>query len=94
MSDLSGDHRFHLRKKIEAKFNSRHPQLWTPLYSMVTFSPEVPYSEALRIGDQQDTIMERVMALPDIEDNWDTEDVMQLLFDLATEAFGETPRPR
>ncbi len=61
---------------------------------MVTFSPEVPYSEALRIGDQQDTIMERVMALPDIEDNWDTEDVMQLLFDLATEAFGETPRPR
>ena len=88
MSDLSGDKLFQLRKKIEAKFSDLHPELWTPLYSMVTFSPEVPYSEALRIGDMQNRVMERVMALPGIEDDWDTPHVMEHLLGLATETFG------
>ncbi len=53
MSDLSGDEEFQLRKKVEAKFHAEYPDLWTPLYSMVTFSPDVPYATALRIGDEQ-----------------------------------------
>ena len=88
MSDLSGDPMFQLRKKIEAKFSDLHPQLWTPLYSMVTFSPEVPYAEALRVGDEQNKVMERIMALPGIEDDWDEPYVMQQLLELASEAFG------
>jgi len=88
MSDLSGDSKFQLRKMIEAKFSMRFPQLWTPLYSMVTFSPDVPYSEALRIGDEQNKVMERIMALPSIEDDWDKQHVMDQLFDLASETFG------
>ena len=88
MSDLSGDPRFQLRKKIEAKFSERYPELWTPLYSMVTFSPETPYSEALRVGDEQNTVMENIMALPDIEQEWDSPQVMEQLHALATEAFG------
>ena len=88
MSDLSGDSRFQLRKKIEAKFSKQYPRLWTPLYSMVTFSPDVPYSEALRIGDEQNKVMEKVMALPNIEDDWDEQFVMDQLHDLASEAFG------
>jgi len=88
MSDLSGDRRFQLRKKIEAKFSSLFPELWTPLYSMVTFSPDVPYSEALRIGDEQNKIMERIMGLPNIEDDWDNQYVMDQLFDFASETFG------
>jgi len=90
MSDLSGDPMFQLRKMIEAKFSRRHPDLWTPLYSMVTFSPEVPYSEALRVGDEQNAIMEKIMALPDIESAWDTEAVMQQLHELASGAFAES----
>ena len=91
MSDLSGDPMFQLRKMIEAKFSRRHPELWTPLYSMVTFSPDVPYSEALRVGDEQDAIMEKIMALPDIRDTWDSEAVMQQLRELASNAFGGAP---
>ena len=91
MSDLSGDTRFRLRKKIEAKFSDVHPDLWTPLYSMVTFSPEVPYAEALRLGDEQKAVMDKIMQLPDIEQDWDEQYVMDRLHELATETFGERP---
>jgi kynurenine 3-monooxygenase len=89
MSDLSGDRRFQLRKMIEAKFSTRFPELWTPLYSMVTFSPEVPYSEALRIGNEQNQVMEKIMGLPNIENDWDQQYVMDQLFELASETFGD-----
>jgi len=89
MSDLSGDSKFQLQKKIEAKFSSQYPQLWTPLYSMVTFSPDVPYSEALRIGDEQNRLMQRIMALPGIEEDWDEQYVMDQLYGLAAETFGD-----
>jgi kynurenine 3-monooxygenase len=90
MSDLSGDSRFQLRKMIEAKFSKQHPELWTPLYSMVTFSPDVPYSEALRIGDEQNKVMEKIMGLPNIEDDWNKQQVMDDLLELASETFGDT----
>ena len=80
---------FKLRKKIEAKFSAAHPALWTPLYSMVTFSPDVPYAEALRIGDQQKEIMDQVMQIPNIEQVWDSPDVLDVLFNQATAIFGE-----
>ncbi len=87
MSDLSGDRMFQLRKRIEAKFADRFPDLWTPLYEMVTFSPDVPYSEALRVGDEQNKVMEKIMAIPDIEADWDEEYVMDRLFALASKTF-------
>jgi kynurenine 3-monooxygenase len=89
MSDLSGDRMFQLQKKIEAKFSQLHPELWTPLYSMVTFSPDVPYAEALRIGDEQKMVMDKIMALPTIESDWDEPSVMDRLLELATESFGD-----
>ena len=89
MSDLSGDRLFQLQKKIEAKFSQLHPELWTPLYSMVTFSPDVPYAEALRIGDEQKMVMDQIMALPTIESDWDKPAVMDRLLELATESFGD-----
>ncbi len=88
MSDLSGDPRFQLQKKIEAKFSEQYPELWTPLYSMVTFSPEIPYLEALRVGDEQNAVMQKIMALPGIENEWDEPYVMDQLHELASEAFG------
>ncbi|MEM7431020.1 MAG: NAD(P)/FAD-dependent oxidoreductase [Pseudomonadota bacterium] len=91
MSDLSGDAGFQLRKKIEAKFSEHYPELWTPLYSMVTFSPDVPYSEALRVGDEQNEVMKKVMALPNIESDWDQPYVMDRLHEWASELFGGKP---
>ncbi len=53
MRDLVADQRFVLRKKIEKLMHERHPEKFTPLYSMVTFS-EMPYSEALQLGKKHD----------------------------------------
>jgi kynurenine 3-monooxygenase len=69
MRDLVADPRFLLRKKIEAHIHDRFPDKWTPQYSMVTFSL-LPYAEAMRIGQRQDRVMDRIMALPDIETQW------------------------
>ena len=57
---------------------------------MVTFSPDVPYAEALRIGDEQKSVMDRIMAMPDIERDWDEPFVMERLFEFATASFGES----
>ncbi len=83
MSDLSGDASFLLRKKIEAKFHQLHPQLWVPLYSMVTFSPDIPYKKALAVGDVQKEIMDEIMQIPNIEQEWQEEHVYQRVLELA-----------
>jgi kynurenine 3-monooxygenase len=88
MSDLAGDKNFQLRKKIEAKFSEKYPTLWTPLYSMVTFEPETPYSVALEEGDRQREIMDQIMQLDDIESQWEQAHVYEKLHKLASEQPG------
>jgi hypothetical protein len=39
---------------------------------MVTYRPDIRYSEALQRGYYQDQIMQEVLHLPDIEKNWAT----------------------
>ncbi|MCW3070817.1 MAG: FAD-dependent monooxygenase [Bacteroidetes bacterium] len=75
MRDKTGDPKFLLQKKIEANFSSKHPGKWIPLYSMVTYSPHIRYSTALKSGMKQEEIMQKVMAMPDIEKKWDSEEV-------------------
>ena len=74
MRDKVSDPTFLLQKKIEARFTELHPGKWMPLYSMVTFS-HTPYSEALRIGDRQEAIMQHVMKSSEIENQWDSKEV-------------------
>jgi kynurenine 3-monooxygenase len=69
MRDFVANPLFLLRKKIEAHLHQLFPNEWIPLYTMVTFS-DLPYSEALRIGQIQDKIMQRVMAIENIESTW------------------------
>ncbi|HEY8404682.1 MAG TPA: NAD(P)/FAD-dependent oxidoreductase [Flavobacteriales bacterium] len=78
MRDLTADPVFLLQKKIEARFSSKYPDKWIPLYSQVTFS-HIPYQEALANGDKQQRIMDKIMALPDIESKWDSDEVEQLI---------------
>lgn len=74
MRDLTADPDFVLQKKIEKRFSKAHPNKWTPLYELVTFS-HIPYHEALARGKAQDAIMKRVMQRPDIAQVWDSEEV-------------------
>lgn len=75
MRDKTADPKFLLQKKIEAKFSAKYPDKWIPLYSMVTYSPHIRYSEALHNGQKQQAIMDEVMAMPNIENIWETEAV-------------------
>ncbi|MFM6934409.1 MAG: FAD-dependent oxidoreductase [Flavobacteriales bacterium] len=80
MRDYVADPAFILRKKIEAKFSELHPDRWLPLYSQVTFS-NIRYSDAYRQGNIQNKIMDEIMALPNIEAEWDSKIVMDILLE-------------
>lgn len=71
MSSDTADESFLLRKKIEKHFSAKHPDLWLPLYSMVTFSDDKTYDQALKVGDRQKVIMDEIMQLDHIEELWD-----------------------
>jgi kynurenine 3-monooxygenase len=84
MRDKVADPMFILRKKIEAKFSQKHPTLWLPLYSMVTFS-DIPYADALNLGQWQNGIMEKVMAQPNITERWDNLEIEEYMHSLVKE---------
>jgi kynurenine 3-monooxygenase len=75
MRDKVADPRFLLQKKIEAHFSEKYPDKWTPLYVMVTYRTDLRYSDALEKGKIQEEIMKKIMAIPDIEKKWDSEEV-------------------
>ena len=66
MRDKVANPAFLLRKQIEAKLHRFSPQLWIPMYSMVTFS-HMPYSEAQDRAAWQNAILDLIM--DDIELN-------------------------
>jgi kynurenine 3-monooxygenase len=85
MRDLVADDEFLLRKKIEQKLHELYPDQWIPLYGRVTFSDQ-PYSEALRIGNIQRSIMDQVMRKPGIAEQWDKLDFTTLIKHLKAQA--------
>ena len=76
MRDLTADPDFLLRKKIEAKFTQLHPGKWMPLYSQVTFS-NTRYSDALKNDQRQQAIMDKIMAIDSIHEQWNEPFVME-----------------
>ncbi len=81
MSSKTADRNFLLQKKIEKWFASKYPELWEPVYSRVTFSDR-SYAEALAIGDFQEGIMKEVMKIPEIESQWNSKTVEDLMLHL------------
>ena len=57
MRDKVSDPEFIQRKKTEARIHKSFPEIWTPQYSMVTFS-ELSYSQAFDLGLIQDSVMQ------------------------------------
>ena len=82
MRDKVGQESFLLQKKIEAWFSEKHPDRWTPLYTMVSYSPQIRYSEALREGKKQEAIMQQIMAMPDIKEQWNSNIVENKILEL------------
>lgn len=87
MSEQTANPMFLLRKKIESSFAKKYPDLWLPLYDRVTFS-EGSYQEALAIGDQQAEIMDVIMAIEEIENQWDSLEIEERIKQLIKENRG------
>ncbi|MCA6433848.1 MAG: FAD-dependent monooxygenase [Cytophagales bacterium] len=79
MRDLVNDADFILRKKIESKLHEMFPEKWIPLYSMVTFHENIPYSVAYETGQKQKRIMEDVLKQLNIEKNWENLDFKEIV---------------
>jgi kynurenine 3-monooxygenase len=82
MRDKVGQESFLLQKKIEAWFSEKHPDKWIPLYTMVSYSPQIRYSEALLEGKRQEQIMQQIMAIPGIKEKWNSEEVENKILEL------------
>jgi len=72
MRDKVADEEFLLRKKIESYLYATYPEKFVPLYTMVTFSSDVPYNEALRVNREQTTLMDALRAIPEVAADWTT----------------------
>jgi kynurenine 3-monooxygenase len=81
MRDLVADPKFLLRKKIEGHLQAKHPDKWLPLYSQVKFS-DIEYKDAWKEGLRHDRIMEEVLAIPGIEEKWESEEVERRVMEL------------
>lgn len=79
MRDKVGNEKFLLQKKIEARLQKEFPDKWIPQYSMVTFNPDIRYSEAKSWGAHQNSIMADVMARPGIEKEWESMDLQEIV---------------
>jgi kynurenine 3-monooxygenase len=66
MRDKVGQPAFLFRKKVEAHIARLCPDQLVPAYTMVTFTPEMPYAEALARARKQDAILDAACALPGI----------------------------
>ena len=73
MRDRVADERFLRRKKIEAHLNKLYPAKFIPQYTLVTFSDDVPFSEAQRVGREQDAIMQELMEFDEVYNDWTSE---------------------
>ena len=86
MRDKVADQKFLLRKKIEQKLSKQYPENYISKYSLVSFGT-APYKDALAMGFKQDALFKEVLAIPEIENNWDSPEATQKIEQLLKE-FG------
>jgi kynurenine 3-monooxygenase len=78
LRDKVGDPEFLLRKQIERGLADIHPERFTPLYALISFTT-VPYVEARRRGREQETLISWVMAQPRVRERLAGEDELRQL---------------
>lgn len=77
MRDLSGREDFQLRTKIERRIADKFPDKFMTHYSMVTFS-DLSYHEAKKRGEEQNDLLDKVMAIEGIEQKWEGDEVLSV----------------
>ncbi len=73
MRDTTADPKFQLKKQVGFELENRFPEQFIPRYSMVMFHPEIPFAEARRLSEIQETMLDDLCAninAPD-EVDWD-----------------------
>ena len=75
MRDKTGDPDYLIQKRIEARIAAAHPDRWKPLYTLVTFS-HIHYADAWSRGEIQQAVMNKIMASPDISQNWENDEIV------------------
>lgn len=78
LRDFVGVSEFLLRKELERWLMDLYPDRYAPLYSLVSFS-NVPYVEARRQDQEQRTLVDQLLAIPDVRNRLDTEEVRSLV---------------
>lgn len=67
LQDLVADERFLLRKAVERRVNELFPDRFVPLYNLVSFTG-LSYVEALEIEEEQQDLVDRILALEGVEE--------------------------
>ncbi len=68
MRDKVADPVFLKKRALERRLAALLPGKVVPLYTMVTFSPRLPYAEALRRGRAQQRVLDVAAERPDVDD--------------------------
>lgn len=79
MRDKVADEQFLQRKKLEAYLHEQYPDKFIPQYSLVTFAPDVPYSEAQRIGIENESFALSLLTAPELAGGWTTDLAMAFI---------------
>jgi kynurenine 3-monooxygenase len=78
LCDRVADPAFLRRRAIERQLEEVHPDLYQPLYSMITFS-ELPYAEAVRRAQARSSLVDRIVAIPNVEAKIGSSEIRRLL---------------
>jgi kynurenine 3-monooxygenase len=78
LCDLIADPKFLKQREVERNLGDLYPDLYRPLYSMVSFDC-VPYVEAFAIEQAQRAIIDRIIAMNGVSGRLDTPEIRQLL---------------
>lgn len=82
MRDKTADAKFQLKKQVGFELEKRFPDKFIPRYSMVMFHPDIPYSEAKRLSEIQDTMLEKLCASINTPDQTDWNEAEKLIQNL------------
>ncbi len=78
LTDLVGDPAFLRRRETERSLSDLYPELYQPLYSMVSFT-RLPYDEAFRIAQRQHDAIDRIVALENVDSKLESPEVRRIL---------------
>jgi kynurenine 3-monooxygenase len=78
LCELIADPKFLKQREVERDLSDLYPDLYRPLYSMVSFDC-VPYVEAFAIEQAQRAIIDRIIAMNGVSGRLDTPEIRQLL---------------